>query len=154
MCESFNIFYIQITPEDSGATSRGSWSYNSPEGEKIALTFVADENGFQPQGAHLPVAPEPSPAIKRALAIIARTNAADEARATGYEHQTEAHDARTPQPENSRVKYSTQKQQRRYRTNKIKCSIIMSPCTVLFSLNLFIVNRIQENKENERKKKR
>ena len=73
----------QITPEDSGATSRGSWSYNSPEGEKIALTFVADENGFQPQGAHLPVAPEPSPAIKRALAIIARTNAADEARAAG-----------------------------------------------------------------------
>ena len=74
----------QITPEDSGATSRGSWSYNSPEGEEIALTFIADENGFQPQSAHLPVAaPEPLPAIKRALAIIARTNAADEARAAG-----------------------------------------------------------------------
>lgn len=69
--------------EESGATSRGSWSYSSPEGQNIALTFVADENGFQPQGDHLPVAPEPSPAIKRALAIIARTNAADEARAAG-----------------------------------------------------------------------
>ncbi|KAK4019066.1 cuticle protein CP14.6 [Daphnia magna] len=69
--------------EEAGATSRGSWSYTAPEGDKIDLTFVADENGFQPQGAHLPVAPEPSPAIKRALAIIARTNAADEARAAG-----------------------------------------------------------------------
>jgi len=69
--------------EEEGATKRGSFSYSSPEGEKISLSFVADENGFQPEGAHLPVAPEPSPAIKRALAIIARTNAADEARAAG-----------------------------------------------------------------------
>ena len=68
-----------------------------------------------------------------------------------YEHQTEAHDARPPRPENSRVKYSTQKQQRQYRTNKIKFSI-MSPRTVLFSLNLFIVNWIQ-GKQRKRKKK-
>ena len=68
---------------ESGATKRGSYSYQSPEGEQIETKFVADENGFQPTGAHLPVAPEPSAAIKRALAQIARTNAADEARAAG-----------------------------------------------------------------------
>jgi len=73
----------KVIEGESGATSRGSWSYSSPEGEKIETKFVADENGFQPTGAHLPVAPEPSAAIKRALAQIARTNAADEARAAG-----------------------------------------------------------------------
>jgi len=69
--------------EEEGAKKEGSWSYTAPEGDKISMTFVADDNGFVPQGAHLPVAPEPSPAIKRALAQIARTNAADEARAAG-----------------------------------------------------------------------
>lgn len=73
----------QITPEDAGATKKGSWSYTAPEGDNVQMSFVADENGFVPQGSHLPVAPEPSPAIKRALAQIARTNAADEARAAG-----------------------------------------------------------------------
>ena len=67
--------------EETGHTSSGSYSYTSPEGTLITVKFVADENGFQPQGAHLPVAPQPSPAIVRALEQIARTNAADAARA-------------------------------------------------------------------------
>ncbi|XP_062551909.1 cuticle protein CP14.6-like [Armigeres subalbatus] len=35
----------------------GSFQYTAPDGQVISLTFTADENGFQPQGAHLPVAP-------------------------------------------------------------------------------------------------
>ena len=35
----------------------GQISYTSPDGTPINLQFTADENGFQPQGAHLPVAP-------------------------------------------------------------------------------------------------
>ena len=67
--------------EEAGATARGSYSYTDPEGKVITVTYVADENGFQPQGAHLPVAPQPSPAILRALEQIRRTNEADAKRA-------------------------------------------------------------------------
>ncbi|EAT45457.1 AAEL003242-PA [Aedes aegypti] len=35
----------------------GSFSYTAPDGQILSLTYVADENGFQPQAAHLPVAP-------------------------------------------------------------------------------------------------
>ncbi|XP_042888221.1 cuticle protein CP14.6-like [Penaeus japonicus] len=43
---------------EGAITSAGSFSYTAPDGSDIHLQFVADENGFQPQGAHLPVAPE------------------------------------------------------------------------------------------------
>ncbi|KAJ8936982.1 hypothetical protein NQ314_012064 [Rhamnusium bicolor] len=35
----------------------GSFSYTAPDGTPIQLTYIANEEGFQPQGAHLPVAP-------------------------------------------------------------------------------------------------
>lgn len=35
----------------------GSYSYQSPDGTFITLTYIADENGFQPVGDHLPVPP-------------------------------------------------------------------------------------------------
>ncbi|KAJ3654479.1 hypothetical protein Zmor_013666 [Zophobas morio] len=53
---------------------QGSFQYTAPDGTPILLQYVANENGFQPQGAHLPVAPTPPPipqAIQRALAWIA-----------------------------------------------------------------------------------
>ncbi|KAJ8939990.1 hypothetical protein NQ314_010930 [Rhamnusium bicolor] len=37
----------------------GSFSYPSPDGTVIRLSYVANENGFQPTGDHLPVAPVP-----------------------------------------------------------------------------------------------
>ncbi|KAK9711301.1 Insect cuticle protein [Popillia japonica] len=41
--------------------AQGGFQYTAPDGAPISLTYVADENGFQPQGAHLPVAPTPPP---------------------------------------------------------------------------------------------
>ncbi|KAJ8926140.1 hypothetical protein NQ314_021522 [Rhamnusium bicolor] len=35
----------------------GSVSYTAPDGTPIQLSYIANEDGFQPQGAHLPVAP-------------------------------------------------------------------------------------------------
>ncbi|ODM90204.1 Endocuticle structural glycoprotein SgAbd-2 [Orchesella cincta] len=32
----------------------GSYSFTSPEGQQISTTWVADENGFRAEGAHLP----------------------------------------------------------------------------------------------------
>ncbi|KAI9565980.1 hypothetical protein GHT06_009778 [Daphnia sinensis] len=50
--------YGKATYEDvMGNTNKGSSYWISPEGQKFTLTWVADENGFQPKGDHLPVAP-------------------------------------------------------------------------------------------------
>ncbi|XP_060651614.1 pupal cuticle protein 20 [Drosophila nasuta] len=52
-------------------TVEGSFSYSSPEGEQISLTYIADENGFQPQGDHLPTPPPIPIEIQEALDKIA-----------------------------------------------------------------------------------
>ncbi|XP_050299918.1 endocuticle structural glycoprotein ABD-4-like [Anthonomus grandis grandis] len=59
------------TPEDSIATVQGAIAWVDPEGNQHELKYVADENGFQPQGADLPVPPEIPAQIARALEYIA-----------------------------------------------------------------------------------
>ncbi|XP_044266858.1 cuticle protein CP14.6-like [Tribolium madens] len=45
----------------------GSFKYTGDDGVVYTIQYVANENGFQPQGAHLPVAPEIPAAIQRSL---------------------------------------------------------------------------------------
>lgn len=47
--------------------AQGQYQYTSPDGTPISVTYVADHNGFQPQGAHIPVI---SPLIQRAIDYI------------------------------------------------------------------------------------
>ncbi|KAF7286183.1 hypothetical protein GWI33_007143 [Rhynchophorus ferrugineus] len=58
--------------EDSaGEAVQGAASWTDPEGGSHQLKYVADENGYQPQSADIPVAPEVPPAILKSLEWIA-----------------------------------------------------------------------------------
>uniref|UniRef100_A0A182KCU6 Uncharacterized protein n=1 Tax=Anopheles christyi TaxID=43041 RepID=A0A182KCU6_9DIPT len=57
--------------EEQAQVAQGQYSYTDPEGNRISLQYIADENGFQPQGDHLPTPPPIPEAIERALRLLA-----------------------------------------------------------------------------------
>lgn len=42
--------------ENEALSVRGTVSWTADDGQVYTLNYVADENGFQPSGTHLPVA--------------------------------------------------------------------------------------------------
>merc|ERR1712235_108994 len=56
-------------PEEVGSIARGSYSYEL-DGVTYTVNWVADENGFQPTGAHLPVAPPMPEYVVKMLADL------------------------------------------------------------------------------------
>ncbi|XP_013118815.1 pupal cuticle protein Edg-78E-like [Stomoxys calcitrans] len=73
---SYNFSYqtsngIDFSESGVGSSyASGSYSYTSPEGQNVALSYTADENGYQPRGDHLPTPPPIPDYILRALAYI------------------------------------------------------------------------------------
>ncbi|XP_055373378.1 flexible cuticle protein 12-like isoform X1 [Condylostylus longicornis] len=45
-----------VGTEQEGIAVQGSFSYVGDDGQTYSVSYVADENGFQPTGAHIPVA--------------------------------------------------------------------------------------------------
>ncbi|XP_076055239.1 cuticle protein AMP2-like [Oratosquilla oratoria] len=54
----------------------GGAGYRDENGNVIEVQYVANEFGFQPQGAHLPVAPPASPHVAELLRIAEEQRAA------------------------------------------------------------------------------
>ncbi|XP_020289403.1 endocuticle structural glycoprotein SgAbd-8-like [Pseudomyrmex gracilis] len=55
---------------EPAVVAQGQFQYTAPDGTPIAISYVADENGFHPQGAHLPVAPPVPELIQRAVNYV------------------------------------------------------------------------------------
>ncbi|XP_049822713.1 endocuticle structural glycoprotein SgAbd-2-like [Aethina tumida] len=62
---------VRAVGQDLAKSAQGSYSYTSPEGELVQISYVADENGYQAAGSHIPTPPPVPAAIQRALDWIA-----------------------------------------------------------------------------------
>ena len=47
----------QIGKDEAAIVVKGAFSFVADDGQTYTINYIADENGYQPQGAHLPVAP-------------------------------------------------------------------------------------------------
>ncbi|XP_043272017.1 endocuticle structural glycoprotein SgAbd-1-like [Venturia canescens] len=56
---------------EDALSAKGSYSYTSDDGTPIQISYTANEDGFQPQGVHLPTSPPIPAAIIKALEWIA-----------------------------------------------------------------------------------
>ncbi|XP_047031515.1 pupal cuticle protein 36-like [Helicoverpa zea] len=60
----------------NGVQSQGSFAYKGDDGQDYSIQYTADENGFQPRGAHLPTPPPIPEEILKSLEQNARDEAA------------------------------------------------------------------------------
>ncbi|KAG8333434.1 hypothetical protein J6590_000582 [Homalodisca vitripennis] len=56
--------------DQEALVQHGSYSYTSPDGTVITVTYTADEGGFRAEGAHLPTPPPVPEEIQKSLDLI------------------------------------------------------------------------------------
>lgn len=69
LLDTTNTIHQQASGDEHGNIS-GFYEYVSPEGEHIKVSYVADENGYQPDSDLLPTPPPVPQAIVKALEYI------------------------------------------------------------------------------------
>lgn len=60
----------KLIGDEAGTVSKGSFSYPD-EGQTVSVSWVADENGFQATGDHLPTPPPVPDHVVKLLADLA-----------------------------------------------------------------------------------
>lgn len=61
---------ISVQSVGNADAAQGSFSWVSPEGEHVQMAYVADANGYQPTGTHIPTPPPVPEHVLRALEWI------------------------------------------------------------------------------------
>lgn len=59
-----------VGTENEAIDITGEYSFITPEGQTVKVTYIANENGFQPSSDVLPVAPEVPEYIQRAIKLL------------------------------------------------------------------------------------
>lgn len=80
--------------------AQGSFSYTAPDGTPIQVTWVADENGFRAEGAHLPTPPPIPEAILRSLSVLPQSSPTQQ-----QQYQPQYQQQYRPQYQQNRYKF-------------------------------------------------
>ena len=70
--------YLRLILLGNSEIVSGSYSYTGPDGVQYSITYTADEEGFHPQGAHLPTPPPIPPEIQRGVELALAAEARGE----------------------------------------------------------------------------
>ncbi|XP_060805747.1 endocuticle structural glycoprotein SgAbd-3-like [Amyelois transitella] len=72
-------------PEEGSLQVAGSYSYIGDDGQTYSVTYVADENGFRAEGAHLPTPPPIPEAILKSLQLTDSSRAHYDSKKSSYD---------------------------------------------------------------------
>lgn len=70
-----------VEKDKEGEAVQGSYEYTAPDGQKVQVSYTADENGYVAQGDVIPTSPPLPESVARALKFIEEHPSTEEASA-------------------------------------------------------------------------